>query len=79
MAQLITQHPYAQKVDLDCVARGLYRPDIWRDAALSVGLNVYKADEKPEGGHANPYEIAASPSSVSLPPNRFFDGGQFIV
>lgn len=63
--------------DFDQVARRVYRPDLWRQAAASLSLNAPDADEKDEGGHPKPWLLPASPGPVVMPPNALFDGGVF--
>lgn len=63
--------------DFDATARSVYRPDLWAEAAGSLGLNVPLSDTKDEGGESGPWQIAATPAPISMPANVFFDGGIF--
>jgi len=63
--------------DFDIVARTLYRPDIWREAAAPLGFNLPVADEKDEGGKPTPWQLPAKPHDITMPPNVLFDGGVF--
>ncbi len=63
--------------DFDQLARHIYRPDLWREAAGSLGLSLPESDEKDEGGHAQPWSVPAEPQAITMPPNALFDGGVF--
>jgi NitT/TauT family transport system ATP-binding protein/nitrate/nitrite transport system substrate-binding protein len=63
--------------DFDQLARHIYRPDLWRQAAGSLGLSLPTHDEKDEGGHAEPWSLPAEPQPITMPANAFFDGGLF--
>jgi len=63
--------------DFDQLARNIYRPDLWREAAGSLGLNLPVQDEKDEGGHLRAWSLAARPQPITMPPNVLFDGGVF--
>lgn len=77
MGQLVRWGWLAPEHDFDQLARRVYRPDLWRQAAEPLGLNLPEADSKDEGGQNDPWDIAATPSSITMPPNRLFDGGTF--
>ncbi len=63
--------------DFDQLARNIYRPDIWREAAAPLGFNLPDHDEKDEGGQKQPWSLPAHPSPVAMPANALFDGGVF--
>ncbi len=63
--------------DFDQLARNIYRPDLWREAAESLGFNLPVQDEKDEGGHLRAWSLAARPQAITMPPNVLFDGGVF--
>ncbi|MDC7682793.1 ABC transporter substrate-binding protein [Asticcacaulis sp. BYS171W] len=63
--------------DFDAIARSVYRPDLWREAAAGLGLNQPLSDEKDEGGQAEVWALSAKPADILMPPNALFDGGVF--
>ncbi len=63
--------------DFDQLARHIYRPDLWINAAVSLGLDRPLMDEKDEGGQAAPWLLPAMPHPIRMPPNMLFDGGVF--
>ncbi len=63
--------------DFDQLARHIYRPDLWREAAGPLGFDLPVADEKDEGGQPRPWSLPATPNPVTMPPNVLFDGGVF--
>ncbi|ESQ78320.1 ABC transporter substrate-binding protein [Asticcacaulis sp. YBE204] len=63
--------------DFDAIARKVYRPDLWREAASGLELNVPEADEKDEGGQTAPWSLPARPEPILMPANALFDGGVF--
>lgn len=65
--------------DFDAIARRVYRPDLWRQAAEPLGLSLPLDDEKDEGGEGEPWAIPAEPRDIRMPPNTLFDGGVFRV
>jgi two-component system, oxyanion-binding sensor len=77
LGQLVKWGMVAPEHDFDRLSRHVYRPDLWREAAQSLGLNCPLNDEKDEGGHPQTWEIPARPRPVIMPPNAFFDGGVF--
>ncbi|CAL4869785.1 Nitrate/nitrite binding protein NrtA (plasmid) [Asticcacaulis sp. MM231] len=77
LGQLVKWGMLTPEHDFDQLARHVYRPDLWREAAASLGLNCPEADEKTEGGQAAGWEIPAKPHNIVMPANELFDGGVF--
>ncbi len=77
MGQLVRWGWLAPDHDFDQLARHVYRPDLWREAAGPLGLSLPENDSKDEGGQNEAWPLEASPSSILMPPNRLFDGGTF--
>jgi nitrate/nitrite transport system substrate-binding protein len=63
--------------DLDVVARRVYRPDLWREAAEDLGLNAPAGDGKVEGAHDQPWKTEGEGGAIAMPADRFFDGAPF--
>lgn len=77
MGQFVRWGLTSEAHDFDAIARNVYRPDLWRQAAGEIGLSLPLSDEKDEGGHAQSWSLAAKPTDILMPPNRLFDGGLF--
>ncbi len=77
LGQLVRWNFATPDHDFDAIARSVYRPDMWREAAGSLRLNLPLNDEKDEGGHPQPWSLQATPHDIVMPPNVLFDGGVF--
>lgn len=62
-----------ESADLDAAVASC-RPDLYRAIARSLGEPLPLADEKLEGAHAAPYEIAGETGVLQLPADRIMDG-----
>jgi two-component system, oxyanion-binding sensor len=77
MGQMVRWGMSGPERDFNAIAHQLYRPDLWAQAALPLGLNIPIRDEKDEGGQRVSWEIEAKPHNIHMPPNSLFDGGTF--
>lgn len=68
----------ASDVSPKTVARELYRPDLYRLAAESLGLVVPKDDHKSEG-HSIGWLLDATPTALAMEPDGFCDENPQIV
>ncbi len=59
------------------IARSCFRPDIYRAALESLGVDAPALDMKRDGVHATPYEVAGRMGPIDMGPNAFFDGDVF--
>jgi nitrate/nitrite transport system substrate-binding protein len=59
------------------IAEGTYRPDIFRMAALELGLSVPTVDYKSEGGHFTPWTLERATGPIPMSPDAFIDGSRF--
>jgi len=66
----------AAGADLEA-ACGIFRPDLYTQAARSVGVPVPAATVKSEGCHAESWLLPASPAPIPMGPDRFLDGALF--
>jgi len=64
--------------DLRELVERVYRPDIYRAAAQSMGVHVPTADWKIEGAHDAPWNLDAKPRAIAMPADRFCDGSIFV-
>ena len=62
-----------EDVDLRELAERVYRPDLYRAALAMSGELMPAMDWKPEGAHAEPWEIESTPGHILLPPDLFCD------
>jgi ABC-type nitrate/sulfonate/bicarbonate transport system substrate-binding protein len=60
-------------VDLGAIARQVYRPDLLAPAARAEGLPWPATDRKPEGGHVEPWLLAATPEPLRMLPDQLCD------
>ena len=54
-----------------------FRPDLYANAAASIGLPVPSATAKSEGRHAETWSLPAAPLPIAMGPDRFLDGAYF--
>jgi ABC-type nitrate/sulfonate/bicarbonate transport system substrate-binding protein len=66
-----------QGVDRAALTEQVYRPDLFRAAALRIGLSVPGQDRKIEGAHDAPWLLAADPAPIPMGPDLFCDGRPF--
>jgi ABC-type nitrate/sulfonate/bicarbonate transport system substrate-binding protein len=59
------------------IAERVYRPDLYAAALTAVGAPIPLTDAKPEGGHAEPWSIAAEPLPIAMAQDLFCDGAVF--
>lgn len=59
-------------VDIEAVARQVYRPDLYANAATALRLAVPRATYKEEGHH-EPWLLSADPSPIAMEPDGLCD------
>jgi two-component system, oxyanion-binding sensor len=64
--------------DIRELATRMYRPDLYREAAASLGVSAPVEDWKSEGAHDAPWTLAAAREPIAMPPDRFSDGKIFV-
>lgn len=65
------------EVDLRLAAEAVYRPDLFRVAAASLGEGAPLVDDKAEGGHDQPWLLEQATIPVAMGPDLMFDGRVF--
>jgi len=75
-SQMVRWGQVGEDVDF-AAAAAVYRPDLFREAAASIGEPAPLADLKTEGSHAAPWSLATNAGAVPMAPDRFSDGGVF--
>ncbi len=58
-------------------AVSIFRPDLYAEAARSLGLPVPDAPLKSEGTHSQPWLLPAMPQAIAMGPDCFMDGARF--
>ena len=58
-------------------AASIFRPDLYAQAAGSLGLSVPTEAVKSEGRHSDAWVTSASPTPIEMGPDRFIDGAVF--
>lgn len=61
-------------IDLEAVARAVYRPELLAGPARAEGLGWPFSDRKREGGHPAPWRIQARPRPLEMRPDLFCNG-----
>lgn len=77
MMQMIRWGQYDENTDIDYIVRNVYRPDIYRELATSMDLDIPMLDEKEEGIHSSPWELGGEISRLRLGADMFFDKLRF--
>jgi NitT/TauT family transport system ATP-binding protein/nitrate/nitrite transport system substrate-binding protein len=58
-------------------ACSIFRPDLYAEAARSVGFPVPTTSVKSEGYHAAAWYLPALPTAIAMGPDHFLDGARF--
>ena len=61
-----------QDLAISAAASAVYRPDLYREAAKSLGLSIPLTDHKLEGHHAA-WRLEGMPAALAMEPDGFFD------
>jgi two-component system, oxyanion-binding sensor len=77
LAQMARWGLIPDDVDRAAIAASTYRPDLYVEAARTLGLSVPILAEKIEGAHATPWLAAARPTPIAMGPDLFCDGVVF--
>lgn len=64
--------------DVDAAAAtAIFRPDLYAQAAGSLGISVPTAQLRREGGHSGDWLLPATPTPIAMGPDEFIDGALF--
>ena len=77
LTQMLRWGQIATSIDVMAVARRVYRPDLYREAAHAVGVSAPEVDVKAEGTHSGPWSLAGSRGAIQMGSDLFFDGAVF--
>jgi NitT/TauT family transport system ATP-binding protein len=61
----------------EAIARGTYRPDLYRAALRELGVALPGANAKVEGALKTATPVGSAGASLTLGPDGFFDGAIF--
>jgi ABC-type nitrate/sulfonate/bicarbonate transport system substrate-binding protein len=64
-------------IDARRLAEEVYRPDLFRLAALELGQPVPLTDHKTEGDHAAPWVLDKATAPIAMGPDLMLDGARF--
>lgn len=67
----------SQTLDVRRTAEEVYRPDLYRLAALELGLPVPLTDHKTEGCHSGPWVLETATAPMDMGPDLLLDGALF--
>ena len=59
-------------------ATAIFRPDLYAEAARSLGLSVPLTASKSEGPHSTEWTLPAVPGPIAMAPDCFMDGAVFL-
>lgn len=77
LSQMIRWGQLERPVNLEAVAREVYRADLYREAAAALGIAYPTVDAKPEGVHAGAWTLHEATAPIAMGADRFFDGRVF--
>ena len=70
-------HPWTSHAVWLAVARRVYRPDLYREAARALGIPAPETDMKREGIHAGPWLLAGIGGPITMGSDLFCDRRTF--
>jgi nitrate/nitrite transport system substrate-binding protein len=77
LRQMVRWGQLPAATDLRAAAEDVFRPDIYRLAALRLGLDVPLVDYKDEGRHAAEWRLLRATRPITLGPDLMLDGAAF--
>ena len=66
-----------QSLDIAKTAAAIYRPDLYREAAMAAGLSYPLVDYKSEGSHDRAWMLHEASAPIPMGEDKFFDGRVF--
>ncbi len=77
LTQMLRWGQIGEAIDIRSVASEVYRPELYREAAVALGAPVPHQDYKTEGSHASSWTLSDASAPIVMGPDRFFDGRVF--
>lgn len=78
LRQMIRWRQADADIDVPAVADQVFRTDLYREAAVALGLNTPHIDRKPEGLHGGPWILAQADHPIAMGPDNFIDHSYFM-
>lgn len=69
----------APDLSVPALAGRVYRPDLYRAAAASLGISAPRDNVKLEGAHPTAWELDGTMGVIAMGPDRFCDGAVFVA
>jgi nitrate/nitrite transport system substrate-binding protein len=77
LKQMVRWGQIPARSDVRAIARAVYRPDLYREAARAVGTPAPCEDMKTEGTHSGPWQLDGDGGEIVMGCDRFLDGRIF--
>jgi nitrate/nitrite transport system substrate-binding protein len=77
LLQMVRWGQLEADVDIPAIAARVYRPDLYRKAAMALGVACPAIDRKPEGAHAVPWTLSEANAPIAMGSDRFIDDSVF--
>lgn len=77
LAQMLRWGQIGAPVDVLAIARDVYRPDLYREAARAVSITAPTVDVKREGTHDGPWRVDGVGGAIEMGSDLFCDGRVF--
>jgi nitrate/nitrite transport system substrate-binding protein len=77
LTQMLRWGQLSVPVDILAVARRVYRPDLYRQAARALGVVAPEQDMKSEGTHGTSWLLETADGTIRMGSDLFFDGREF--
>lgn len=74
LSQMVRWGDIETSVDIRATAQQVYRPDLYRNAAIALGMASPHVDEKIEGLHSTTWILNEAHRSIEMGADQFFDG-----
>lgn len=68
---------YESRLSAQDIAKAVYQPDVFREAAASLGIKTPDIDYKTEGSHDTPWLLETETQTLEMGADRFMDQRQF--
>lgn len=77
LTQMVRWGQVEQPIDFRKIAESVYRTDVYRAAALDLGISAPPTDYKTEGSHESGWTLNWGGGAMEMGADRFFDGVPF--
>lgn len=77
LSQMLRWGQVTQPQALEEIVNAVYRPDLYREAALRLGMPVSEHDIRCEGEHPENWQLEETGASIEMGADCFMDGRRF--